>query len=294
MRITKFKRACALFLLCACLVNVVYAGDTGSKAEATAAETITMGEMQRLFSDNGLKPIVLLPENRDRTATVTDFLTAFSAAYGGRFIYYDGLNFHYLCGDSMFLSEKEWQSLMDRQTFPVSRDEAASIVKRAENAADYMKIRYIADTDIRFREIVSAFYKDLEPLVQENSEATAYWLDKSMSELSYNFRLFPSIFHELGHELGSRRSGVYLGRFTADDAWGVRFQKRPAVAHYYILPDKAWLGVKTIHTPEARSVLGRTVPANVRSTNLYRFYMQAEKAANDYGYYGLLDEFLLP
>lgn len=251
--------------------------------EATIAEVYR--EVSRLVP---IAPSVFYEENVE-SATVEDFLALFS--YYNRYIRDSADGFFYPAGDSMWMSAAEWTDLMSRLDKPISLTEVQRIVERTIECDELLKSHHIPDTVERYKDVQEAFYGEFTGLVKNNPEAVKYWVD-AMCGGVYDPGRFSSLLHETAHEVSARKSGRFSRRGHTADVWEVVWSRKPDAMYPYNAKTGENTRIQLQSVPTSISVIRQdAVPKEVRNTVWYKTYFTTSSAANNYGVYGMLEEF---
>lgn len=250
---------------------------------------VTIREMLSLLDAHSYYPY----HNKDQPATVYDFFYEFVTRYKSRFIYYNGDTFLYPAGNSMWMSAGEWAYLMKHIDSQIKRSTVKIIVNRTENCLSYIKSHHIPDTYQRYEDMIDAFYPEFSQLVKDNQSAVEYWLNPlpSSSVSIYNTTDFSAVLHELQHETSARKSNVFQKRRVESDRWSVYYSSKPSTFYYYDVTTKEWLSAKGATLPASASLMGKSVPQDIKDSSLYKHYISGNVSSNEWGFYGMLFEF---
>lgn len=235
-----------------------------------------------------IAPSTFYEENAE-TATVEDFLTLFS--YYNRYIRDSADGFVYPAGDSMWMSAAEWADLMSRLDEPISLGEVQRIVERTIECDKLLESHHIPDTVERYKDVQGAFYGEFSDLIENNSEAVKYWVEALCGGV-YDPGRFSSLIHETAHEVSARKSGCFSRRGHTADVWEVVWSRKPDTMYPYNAKTDESTKIQLQSVPTSLSIIRpESVPKKVRNTVWYKTYFNTSSAANNYGVYGMLEEF---
>ena len=228
-------------------------------------------------------------EENTETATVEDFLTLFS--YYNRYIRDSADGFIYPAGNSMWMSAAEWADLISRLDEPIFLGEVQRIVERTIECDQLLKSHHTPDTVERYKNVQGAFYGEFSNLVENNSEAVKYWVE-AMCGGVYDPGRFSSLLHETAHEVSARKSGCFSRRGHTADVWEVVWSRKPDTMYPYDAKTGESTRIQLQSVPTSLSIIStKSVPEAVRNTVWYKTYFNTSSAANNYGVYGMLEEF---
>lgn len=228
-------------------------------------------------------------EENTETATVEDFLTLFS--YYNRYIRDSADGFIYPAGDSMWMSAAEWADLMSRLDEPIFLSEVQRIVERTIKCDKLLESHHIPDTVERYKDVQEAFYGEFSGLVKGNPQAAKYWVE-AMCGGVFDPGRFSSLLHETAHEVSARKSGCFSRRVHTADTWEVVWARKPDTMYPYDAKTGESTKIQVQDIPTSLSIISvKSVPEAVRNTVWYKTYFNTSSAANNYGVYGMLEEF---
>lgn len=262
-------------------------------------ESATMQDIYNLFD----YPIDFLwgKEGGEKEATVQDFLFVLSQkSYINRVYDNQKYEFVYPAGDSIWMSAAEWSELNKDMNSDVPRDIVVEMDKRCKECKEILKANYVLQDATQFNDLLEKFCPDLLGLWQNNPKAAEYWAKEQTKLVIYNSGWTEIALHEMTHETNARQSGAFKSRKMVLDSNGVvgaisglvYWNDKPTTMHYYDSMTGNTVSVKTNSVPKLTKLVHENdVPDEIRKTEYYKTYFKADSASEDWGIYGMLDEF---
>jgi hypothetical protein len=269
--------------------SVFSSSEISSVLNGEQDHAVMIAEMDSEFSAAELSPRCEW-ENTAATATVSDFLSELTASDKGRFIRLDNGKFLYPAEDSMWLSSQEWTQLTKQLNQPVSLATVRVLLQRTKAASDFLWNHYTPLSYTAYSETIDAFFPEFSKIIVSNQAAVKYWLNTDANCTTYDSSHFHALLHECLHEQSARMSGVFARRYAQSSIWAVEWQAKPPVMYYYDLETRSWNGVTLQDVPAANSLLSGASDA-VKKSVYYSEYTKDNTVSNDYGIYGMLQEF---
>lgn len=289
------------------LLSLVLAGIllVGSTTPACAAEynqpspvasveqtnTATISEISQEVNRLALTAPPSFYEENNEVATVEDFLRMFF--YCNRYIQETIDGFVYPAGDSMWMSAAEWTDLMNRLDEPISLDEVHRIVEKTIECNKLLSSHNIPDTPERYMDVLNAFYGEFSSLAKENPKAIEYWVGVMCDGSGiYNPGRFSSVIHETAHEVSARSNNCFLRRSYTTNAWKVFWARKPSAIYPFDPQTGKNTRIQMQSIPTFLSLVpSQDIPTKVQDTSWYEMYFNTPSIANNYGVYGMLEEF---
>lgn len=225
----------------------------------------------------------------DTEATVEDFLHEFASMTGKRYIRYNGERFVYSSGDSMWMSEEEWNELIQNYNEVISIDTVDKIIDQTYASNDFIKTHHIPDTYERFKDMIDGFYGEFSDIIDEYPNSTKYWVNKSCETGFYDPTDFAAIIHELLHEISARKSDSFVARGEDSRGWYVRTDSNPSQMFIYNVPEQEWVEFDAIKVPMSNYLIDE-VPEAVKESKWYKTYLTGETSSNTKGIWGIMQE----
>lgn len=262
-------------------------------------ETLTWGKLISLYGSSQEITSYVNTDggSLDSNVTIERFLTAYTHLDPKSMITNSANGFMYVDHDTMFLSYEEWQALSLNLDKYITVDLAQLILDRTNEYKATLKSIYIPDNYEDLVTYTTNFIPTLKELVESNEEAVNFYLNTTSSNGDFTITVhntsdLSDTLHELQHEQGARLAGVFKSRQKQKDQWVVKLSKNPDTQYLLDITNGEWVSTDVIKgMPKTEKALKNNDIAT-QSTQYSQYIRQDAMAANEYGIYGLANEFV--